>query len=446
MSWIVLIPGLMSALIAFMLSPLRAFSWIYLTTLLWLPDSYRLISPGMPDPTFCQTAALTLMIIWLVKGMGTLRLSVTDALVLAFSLVCGWSQFQSLGYAAAQNYLFDILGRWLAPYFLARTFFSPESRAPLAKRMVILLACLLPTLLYDFRMKFNYLDHVIGSFFPDQTTGWAMQFRWGFGRAAGPFGHSILCGLVLMVGYFLHRFLMDTNEWNVRWTRKSVSAALLIGLAVTQSRGAWLGTIFGLSVLWLAQPGNRWRRAWILVVAICAVAIPVWIALGNYSGSWVAGAEESVNSVIYRKALMTSYLRIAFENPVLGWGVGQWPKVVGAPSIDNNYLLLALNHGMAGVLLFCALVVNIGVRLARFGLRTADRRESSFAFHLLAAIVGFSIALSTVYLGCQTQDIFFLLLGMSDRLLRAREPGRLEPVQPQRQRPRPEFDFKVVLR
>jgi hypothetical protein len=87
-------------------------------------------------------------------------------------------------------------------------------------------------------------------------------------------------------------------------------------------------------------------------------------------------------------------------------------------STDNNYLLLALNHGVIALGLFVGLMAMHAVQLTRFGSRRRrDDPSGLLAFTLIGCYLSFFVSLATVYQGMQSVQMFFLIAGWSEGLL-----------------------------
>src|SRR5438132_152252 len=134
------IPGVISAYVALTKSPERAFLDVYLPVVLILPDYYRWVLPGLPDPTFSEAAILPIAAIFFIKHRPTWKFSVTDFIVLGYAACVGYSEYLNAGYADAQNLMFDMSASVVLPYALAKTMIEPLGlRVQFAKRMVFLL-------------------------------------------------------------------------------------------------------------------------------------------------------------------------------------------------------------------------------------------------------------------------------------------------------------------
>jgi hypothetical protein len=95
----------------------------------------------------------------------------------------------------------------------------------------------------------------------------------------------------------------------------------------------------------------------------------------------------------------------------LGWGMLSHPVLPGMFSIDNEFLLVHLAYGTAGYLLFVLIAAEAfrGLIVRTWRMRTPT--DHAFAISLLGALTVFYISITTAYMGEQTPQIAFLLIG-----------------------------------
>ena len=443
--YIVYLASIAAFALALRASPGRALVAVYLPVLLLVPNGFRAITPGIPDPNFNQAAILPILLIAVLRFGHRWRPSVTDLLVLAMALIVGTSEYLAAGYDEAQNLIFDMLASVVAPYAVARLCIGAEDlHVALAKRFVILVFAVAIVGLFEFRFGMNPFIATIGSFFPGQATGWVTTFRYGVARVAGPYSHAILAGIVMALAYRLARWLQWGGHWQRRfahlpwlpWSKAQVIAAtLLIGSAMTIARGPWLGALIGAAPAMVGRARNR-RRLLGIAAALLLAGVPLgWVGMNAYL-EVAPGAEMTMSqeSALYRKVLIEKYVDIAIEHAALGWGRITWPKVPGMSSIDNYFLLLALMHGVVALALLVALFLWQGARLMARGM-VEPRGANSLAFTFVGMLLVVLVSVVTVYLGEQVLPILFLIFGWSEAWLqqaRAPAPGsvarRVAPV------------------
>lgn len=450
------IPGALALWIGFTRSPHAAFLMVYLPSMLLLPEYYRWDAPGLPDPTFGQAAAVGTAMAFVARGAPGYRFSATDLLVFGFALVASISEFLASGYKDAQNLMFNMLTWVVLPYIFAKSMVEPAGlRVRFAKTLVLLLFAVAMISVYEFRFGQTPWRMLLDPFFPGQAR-WVTTFRWGFARVAGPYGHAILAGILMVIGYRIQRWL----EWNGAWAAKPrylpwlpisqarlITLGLLAGVIMTLVRGPWIGALLAAVVVIIGRSTYRTPVILGTLVLLVAIGIPGGMWFYDYVSVGRAGAlTVAQESAAYRFELLTEYAGIASEKAIFGWGLTAWPKVPGMPSIDNYYLLLLLMHGTLGLTLFVAIILWMFGRLLAHGLRQplAIPSGSSLAFTLAAIYVAVGVSVATVYLGLQAIPMLFLITGWAEGYLRSGTEGIGAPS-PATPLPASGYRFRRVL-
>jgi hypothetical protein len=427
-----LVPGLIAAIVAMQRSPERAFLSVYLPVLLLVPEYYRWSVPLLPKMTPSHSAIVAIIVVALIRKKLKWHLSVTDVLVMALVAGISASEYTNTGYKEAQNLTFDMLSWILFPYLAARIFIEPLGlRIVFAKRFSFLIFIVSVLSIYEFRFGRTPFRMPLDPFFGGQGSGWVTTFRYGFARIAGPYGHAIIAGVILLVGYRIQKWLEWSGQWEphfrhfprLRWSKaRIITAGIFLGSVMTLCRGPWMGAMVAVMVLGVARSHNRKLAIRIALAGVILIGIPTAMAFLSYVSVGRAHA-TSVNqeTAAYRKELVDKYADIAMRKSVLGWGRNTWPKVAGMESIDNYYLQLTLMHGLLALGLFVAIIVTMMVRLGRFGARVSVRHkeEGSLAFTLLSIYVVIAFSIATVYMGNQLLPIFAVITGWAEGLLQS---------------------------
>ncbi len=427
-----LLPGLLAALRGLRFGATRVFLNFYLPTLLILPEYYRWTVPGIPKVTFSQPVIL--VTIYALVSQGTFkrwRLTATDVLVFCFFATFSVSEYVNKGYKESQNLTFDMLTWFLFPYIAAKAIVEPmDQRVAFMRRVVQLLAAIAVISLFEFRMGMTPFQMALSQFFPYQGTGWVTTFRWGFARIAGPYGHSILCGLLFVISYRIQRWL----EWNHCWEKRfrslplSVDKGLVLrivliaGALMSMVRGPWIGGILGGAVAFIGNSRNPRLGAIRVGLIVLAIGIPVGSGFYSYVSVGRANAKSvAQESAAYRKELVDKYLSVAEDHALLGYGRNNFPVVSGMSSIDNYYLLLSLWHGFTASALLLTIFISITIRLFRRGFREAESSlpRPSLSFTLAGILISVIFTLATVYMGTQVVPMVAMLIGWSEGYLLA---------------------------
>ncbi|HKD68685.1 MAG TPA: hypothetical protein VKB84_17715 [Candidatus Binataceae bacterium] len=259
------IPGLIALIVCLRRGPALALIDVYLPVLLLLPDYYRWVLPGLPDPTFNEAAIIPIFALFVMRGGGRWRFSITDLLIFGLALEMAYSEFINTNYSDSQNLMFDCVANIIAPYVLAKALVEPQGlRVEFARKFCALMAAVAVVSVFEFRMGSNPAQMILSRFFPGQT-GWVTTFRYGFARIAGPYGHAILAGVIFAVAYRVQRWL----EWNGYWEGRMkwlpikparfLTYAIAAGSFMTLCRGPWIGEFFGMIAILLGRAANRAR-------------------------------------------------------------------------------------------------------------------------------------------------------------------------------------------
>jgi hypothetical protein len=364
------------------------------------PEYYRWMVPGLPDPAFSQAAVLPIGIAFVVGEAAKWQVSVADLLVFGFAFCVGCSEYLKVGYNEAQNLMFDMLTWVIFPYVPGKGRIEPHNLTiPFAKRLVFLMFIISIVSVYEFKMGVTPWKLVLQRFSPWQGEGWVTTFRWGFARVAGPYGHAILAGVILITGYRIQRWL----EWSQLWEpgfknlaglpvskARMITIGLVFGVLMTMVRGPWIAGVLAAVLTGIGRAKNRWRAVGIIGAAMVVIGTPTVIAFKSYVSIGREGATSvAQESAAYRKELMEKYIDIALERSIWGWGRTTWPKIPSMPSIDNYYLLLALMHGVLalGFLLLIFLVMMTRLFIHSMRSPPAEPRGSCLGFTLCWASI-----------------------------------------------------------
>lgn len=426
------LPALIALFVCWRRGPEAAFLNVYLPALLLLPNDCRMPFSGQFN--FSESAIIPIAGFCLFKYARYWKWSFTDVLVLTFVSLVSISESLNTDYAIAQNLTIRMLVTTIAPYMVAKTLIDDETMAiSVGKRIVVLALAVTIISVYEFRMTVNPIWTLMSAFFHDLPTPVA-SFRYGFARIAGPWTHPILAGVILAVAYRTARWLDWTHSWlgnvpflPISWVRFS-EVALLVGCAMTISRGPWLAAGIAALIIVVIRARYRTYVAALAIFVILMAGFPIYSGLENYlSVSHFGTIDPEEESAAYRREMIGKYIAVAEERPAFGWGQnrsgqGLYPTIDGMVSIDNQYLLVALDFGAYALASLAMILLWVPMRLCRFGLSHGVEPEASLAVTLFGIFILCAISMSTVYLGAQTEPLFFLLVGWSEALLARRLP------------------------
>ena len=412
MAIVTLIPGLLCIFALIRGGAQYAIQNVYLPVLLLLPTYFIWTLRPLPSMNFIEAAAIPLLFGIPLLNIRHWRLQRTDLWMLLFIFSSSYAEYRNGRSTEATFLLFANITTALVPYLIGKlTIEQTGARMAFAKRFVFLLCAGALLSMYEYFYKSNLYSRLTNHFFAGQWSGWETQLRWGFGRVAGPFSQSELAGIVYSAGLLLALWLGAKGHFRGVWRfPKLVVATLIAVLVTTQARGPWLGTIVALAIASIGSAKRPLRRAVLVVTVTVVVVIPAYTIGKDYlQGPRTAYGSER-ETAQYRQELLQNYLPIGEVGGAWGWG-STFPHVNGQISIDNEYLFIDLVQGYVGFSAFVLLIVEAAVALVGQGIVARTRADRQFAFTLLAIVLGTAFTIATVFLGSQTYELFFLLMG-----------------------------------
>jgi hypothetical protein len=421
------LPGLIALAVCLRHDTERAFLWVYLPTLLLLPDGYRW--PVLGHLTFHEAAILPIAVWFLASSWRTWKVSLCDVLLAGYCAVTIISQVYNRSVHDARTTMLRDVTYLLFPYMLAKGLLRRDRFGlEVARCVAILLAIASIVSLYEFKMTVNPFESLVRPFFPSREEQ-MLVFRYGLKRVAGPFGNELAAGIILLAGYRVVRWLEWSGNWRRRIPLLDISAvrfcevSILVGAVMTIARGAWLGAAFAFFVVLVGRARDRVRTLALIMAAVVVLGPPVYWAVHSYlSPSSLEQLSLDEDTAVYRVQLLFNYLPIIAQRPALGYGES-WSKdaftvVNGQSSIDNNYLLVALTYGVLALGLWIMLFMFTTTRLIWFALRRPrDDLRGSLAYSLAGACTVYGVASTTVALGAQTLPLLCIIWGWGEGLL-----------------------------
>jgi hypothetical protein len=426
MPYITLIPGIVCILVLFRSGTRSAFLNVLLPVLLLFPTNFFLMITHLPNLTFVDVTLLVLGLGLAAMDLPRWKFSRMDIYVAIFIFSCGYSEW--VHYAAWRAGALAVMDG-LVPYMAAKLLLDqPRMAIETIKRFVLLVTAASLVGMYEFVFKRNPYSYVWSHFYPGQWGFAGTQVRWGFGRMSGPYTQSELAGIIIMAALLLALWLMrwpPKGSWFVdpdaatggvqdRKLPRTKMVMLLLGVSLymTQARGPWIGTMVALAIASIGRAPRPGRRAVILLTFFVVVGIPAY----QFGKDYLSGPRTDYGSeketAQYRAELIDNYIPLAESGGA--WGLGRMvPIVHGQTSIDNEYLFVWLVQGYAGLATFLLIVIEAAVAFTRAGIRASAERDRQLLFGLLGIVLGTAFILTTVWLGAQSFELLFLLVGWS---------------------------------
>jgi hypothetical protein len=349
---------------------------------------------------------------------------------------------------AIHNFMFIML-----PYAVGRTLIEPNLRLPTVRKFVILILLLGGPGFIEWRLGQSYYGIYGQIIFHTSTVQPNVQMRSGRGRMSASFNDAELAGIVVAITFALNSWLLylrkkrpgtSLGRWLDTMEKFHLPELLfVVYLYLTQSRGPQIALCAGFLILQISRFRNT-KLATCLVAAILVIgaySASVYLAQYTNVSDPYAVKDEQQGSALYRRQMNELYRPIAEAGGLLGWGKLSYPLVPSMASIDNEFLLVHLAYGSMGFYLFILIAAESMRRLLILTWKLKSLEDQAFAISMLGALAVLWISISTVYLGEQTPQIAFLLIGWSRSIVpgKQQETGALETIGPAK------FAFKRVF-
>ena len=193
-------------------------------------------------------------------------------------------------------------------------------------------------------------------------------------RIASIFMHPIVCGQVLLIGFWLVAFFYD------KWKRVSCLIVIALGIYYTKSRSIWGGLVFSIAILVLAKiieffVKHRIRKRKLLYIPFTMICVYFLYKIGMFDTiinsiyERILAASGST-SELARQSMSMYTLNYMIHNAsvfqkIFGYGMDSsksWIYKSGAfveayDAIDNSYLTIMYEFGLVGLLTAVILIV-----------------------------------------------------------------------------------------
>ncbi|TFC42420.1 MULTISPECIES: O-antigen ligase family protein [Cryobacterium] len=258
----------------------------------------------------------------------------------------------------------------------------------------------------------------------------ALDQRAGFIRASGTAIHPLEYGVVLAMAFPIALALAVENRSVHRLLPWLPVAMITVASLLSVSRSTLIGLAVGLIIM-LPTLSRNVRMLIVTVGGALTVAIAVLVPgmIGTIRGLFTGlGSDPSTASRTTSYDIAIDYMS---RFPVVGKGFGTF--IAKYHIFDNQYLLLAIELGILGVIAFLILVV-AGIVSAAQARRTATASlDRQLAQALVAALVAGSLLMAFFdgFAFSMSAGMLFLVLGLAGgarHLLAAGPPVPGQPV------------------
>jgi putative inorganic carbon (HCO3(-)) transporter len=176
------------------------------------------------------------------------------------------------------------------------------------------------------------------------------------------------------------------------WTRLA-DVVLPLALLATFSRSAWIGTVFGIFVVFVVDPSFGLRVLRRLLWPVAAATALGSIALPEF-GALVSRPQQVQDRVNIADSALGEFLGA----PLLGTGLGAYSDEHGV-IVHNTLLWFLTEMGVVGLTVFLGLLLSCATR-GWWAVGAAPRGESGLVLALLATVgvgVGLSVGIEALY-------------------------------------------------
>jgi hypothetical protein len=416
MQSITLAIGILGSILVLLLRPVYALA-AYVTLLVWYPEYLR-ITIGTIDISVGRIVVAVLLLRCLCNNRIRERFvwSALDTLVAISMLVYVgmYSLTRPFGMALENRGGF-VMDTWFT-YIVARMIVTDKaSLISFVKVTAVVLAALaILGVSESISGRYYFLDlkrfrpwHIL------DRESYDVQGRWGFGRANGPFSHSIMFGSCFVM--FLPLIWTLRHQRN-NWGKLAypLSGIAILGAFSSMSSGPW-GMLLVVLVCLVLERYKRWTKPLLIAIIGSCIVIgiisnrPFYHVLYNYidftGGSW------------WQRARLVD---LAIENFGEWWQAGYggsdpgWGQKIGELHTDcnNEFILAGIEYGLLGVIALCSVLVAAFYALVRAFKKTTDKELRSLYWSLGSSLVGVIVVWQGVSFFGQMPALFYCILGI----------------------------------
>jgi hypothetical protein len=233
------------------------------------------------------------------------------------------------------------------------------------------------------------------------------ETRMGLYRAQAVFPHPILWGLfcAMAIGNLFYIY---------GGTLRAGGYQSLLALGMTYSSLSSGPFLAGLLQIGLIFWGSVTKGRWMLLFVISVIGYVVIDALSNRTPVQIIIEELTFSSHTgwYRLNIWEYGTQSVLNNPVFGIGLNDWerPSWMTGGSVDNFWLLIAMRHGLPGILLLGAAVALTVLYILRTPITDVLTKRMRTGY--LVTMVGLFMTLTTVHVWEQVAVLVFFYIGM----------------------------------
>jgi len=367
-----------------------------------------------PTRLFLLLAAIPVMLLSLSKH----RFRAEDGFMLFFAFWMTLSYVYKRGPAG-----FEISGQQfletVVSYFVARTFLMTTGQIRRLTIYLIIVVGVLGVLAVPEAITHVRYLHTI----PASVTGFyyeiASDTRMGLLRAASTFEHPILFGLFCSSMFSLGWYILPTTKARILHL-----AATFLATLMSLSSAALLILLMQIGLIGLERVTRSFKKRTVVFSSIILTAVVLIEVLSDRGTVKLIGSYLTFNphTAYYRVLQWDFTVDDIIRHPFVGIRFEEWTRPFWlTDSIDNQWLLMAMNNGIPAVLAIWAMLAIMVRKVYKLKRLTNDPQ-------LQMLCMGWLIGMMALYLGAWTvsffgkmQPVYMFLLGIGAAI--ARQPA-----------------------
>jgi O-antigen ligase len=224
-------------------------------------------------------------------------------------------------------------------------------------------------------------------------SGLTVPYEGVYNRVFGTFTHPNMLAfyLVLVLALCFVVYLISDKK-KVTVTLFGLIAILyLVALALTYTRSAWLGLLLIIVLLGL----TRFRKFLIISLVILGICYFSFQQINSRVQNLTSSDPSS--SVQWRIQMWHDSIGYAMQRPILGYGIGNSNQVIldnrgqqyGSDFEHNDYIRVALDAGLIGLVAFLVLILNLLSALFKIYQKEKKPRLKILAFVIFILAISF---------------------------------------------------------
>lgn len=450
----------------------RLFFAFFIAMIAW-PNYLAISLPGLPWITMVRLTGIPLTLIFLLglsisKQFRQDLLTIVNANTTLWKLLVAFVVLQVISVAFSSepatsiNQLIVTQISWTAIFFVSAYVFTTPGRAEFWTRVLwfLVIAMCMLGLRENQLGKLLWAGHIPSFLAVDDES--VQHTLAGFARAGGgryrvlgTFSTSLAFAefLALATPFILHR-AMSSYRLVERLAAAATLPLILWVLVLTDSRLGMVGYFVSCLLyilLWSALRWNRDRTSLVapaIVIAypliFCAMVAATFVIQRLRVAIWGGSQHSPSNDA--RVDQFSHGIKMILTHP-WGYGIGRGAESLnyrnpsGDLTIDTYYLLIGLEYGVVGFILYYGFLVLAIAWTAKHAIRRSPEREESFLIPIAIAMTSFFI-IKSVYSGTGNHSLIYMMIGMSVALIhrsrlreaapQASESQAIVPAKPQR--------------